>query len=109
MINHCTIRDSQTTGITTRFGAQPDLRHNNIYNNLYGLQQVGVLASSVDTPVDARFTWWGHASGPVHSSLNPDGKGNRVIGDALFTPWATAPVTEFAPTSDVYLPLLSRQ
>lgn len=39
--------------------------------------------------VDARRNWWGHASGPYHPTLNPQGQGDEV-GDAVnFVPWYT--------------------
>ncbi|MHB0878375.1 MAG: right-handed parallel beta-helix repeat-containing protein [Anaerolineae bacterium] len=37
--------------------------------------------------VDAKFNWWGSPSGPKHSTANPNGQGNAVIGDADFSPW----------------------
>ncbi|MFH1314052.1 MAG: right-handed parallel beta-helix repeat-containing protein [Candidatus Eisenbacteria bacterium] len=38
--------------------------------------------------VDATQNWWGHASGPNHSS-NPGGTGNSVGNYVLFVPWFT--------------------
>ena len=42
------------------------------------------------TPVDARYCFWGHASGPYHSTLNPSGQGCRVSNYVLFEPWLGA-------------------
>jgi hypothetical protein len=38
-------------------------------------------------PVDARFNWWGDASGPYHPLLNPGGRGDEVGDHVDFTPW----------------------
>ena len=65
-------------------GAHVDIRGNNIYDNKSGLCIVGIDRQLVERPLthrclllrtdaatrirtDARFTWWGHASGPAHS------------------------------------------
>ncbi|MGB9627908.1 MAG: CARDB domain-containing protein, partial [Thermodesulfobacteriota bacterium] len=37
--------------------------------------------------VDARSSWWGHASGPKHPTKNPSGLGDRVSDGVLFEPW----------------------
>ncbi|MBK6911859.1 MAG: T9SS type A sorting domain-containing protein [bacterium] len=47
-----------------------------------------------DYPVvlDVRYNWWGHASGPYHEGLNPNGQGDTLFGDSvLFSPWLTTP------------------
>lgn len=41
--------------------------------------------------VDARHNWWGAASGPHHSVLNPDGLGDRVSDGVLFEPFLNGP------------------
>ena len=41
--------------------------------------------------VDARYNWWGHATGPQHPTLNPSGQGNAVSTGVLFTPWYEQP------------------
>ena len=38
-------------------------------------------------PVVARNNWWGHASGPYHSKLNPSGQGLAVSDGVAFEPW----------------------
>ncbi|MEZ5278483.1 MAG: right-handed parallel beta-helix repeat-containing protein [Opitutaceae bacterium] len=53
-------------------------------NKDYGM----VNSSSVE--VDARSNWWGDASGPFHTTLNPDGTGDRVSNGVLFEPWRTS-------------------
>lgn len=37
--------------------------------------------------MDARYNWWGDSTGPFHSTLNPDGEGDRVGDNVLFDPW----------------------
>jgi hypothetical protein len=37
--------------------------------------------------MDARWNWWGDASGPRHSTRNPEGQGEEVQGDLTFDPW----------------------
>ncbi len=39
--------------------------------------------------VSAANCWWGDNSGPYHATLNIDGKGQRIVGDVTFDPWAT--------------------
>lgn len=63
------------------------------YNNLTG-NDSGVTSIGPQTPlVDATNNWWGHESGPTHAS-NPEGLGDAVSDDVLFTRWLTR-----APTS----------
>jgi hypothetical protein len=40
--------------------------------------------------LDARFNWWGDASGPYHAVLNPGGLGDSVSDDVSFAPWYDA-------------------
>jgi len=48
-------------------------------------------------PVDARYNWWGDASGPYHPLLNPGGLGDAVGDHVDFTPWNGA---SHAPQAD---------
>jgi len=50
-------------------------------NANYGVLNEGAL------DVDARQCWWGHASGPLHPELNPDGLGDTISDRVLFEPW----------------------
>jgi parallel beta-helix repeat protein len=47
--------------------------------DIYG-NEIGIKVSDDDT-VDATYNYWGDASGPLHVSLNPEGKGNRIEAD----------------------------
>lgn len=54
--------------------------------NLSSLEcSIGLETGTSGSTVDATENWWGHETGPNHSS-NPTGQGNLLIGDALFSP-----------------------
>ena len=57
---------------------------------LEGNTGYGVLNQN-SAEVDARGAWWGHETGPEHTSLNPDAEGDRVSDGVLFDPWRTTP------------------
>lgn len=62
---------------------------NNIVGNGYGLW------NDLSETVDATHNWWGHASGPYHETLNPDGMGDEIDdinNDVDFAPWLEAEV-----------------
>lgn len=40
-----------------------------------------------ELPVDARFNWWGDATGPYHPLHNPGGLGDAVGDHVDFAPW----------------------
>jgi len=84
-VEDCTFRDSWGHGIFA--GAEGDhvVRNSRIYNVSIGAQK----ATTFDMFLDARYNWWGHSSGPRHTTLNPDGQGVSVSGNVLFTPWLT--------------------
>lgn len=64
--------------------------YNNIYNNTYyGVIQDPDFANKNIT-FDARYNWWGKASGPYHLTLNPSGQGNKVSDYVAFAPWLHA-------------------
>jgi len=42
-----------------------------------------------DATLQAPMNWWGDPSGPYHATENPDGQGDEIYGDILFTPWIT--------------------
>ncbi|PDW04270.1 right-handed parallel beta-helix repeat-containing protein [Candidatus Viridilinea mediisalina] len=46
--------------------------------------------STTDAPLDLRYNWWGHPSGPRHATLNPAGQGPAASGNVLISPWLTA-------------------
>ena len=69
---------------------QPLIRNTVIADNT----NEGIFRGYGTDPVDARFNWWGDASGPYHPTLNPTGSGNAVSNYVLFDPWLTEPPTE---------------
>ena len=58
-------------------------------NLIYGNSDWGLENESQTETVDARYNYWGDASGPYHEDLNADGEGNGVEGSVLFDPWYT--------------------
>ena len=56
------------------------------YNNVYGNTEYGVY-NEPSALVDARFNWWGNATGPYHPTLNPRGTGDAVSDDVNFDHW----------------------
>lgn len=83
-----TIQNSRihhSAGIGIRASGQPVIVYNQIYSNTeYGLESTNTI-----TPVDARFNWWGHPSGPYHPDQNPGGQGDEVSDNVQFSPWLT--------------------
>ncbi len=61
---------------------------------------------SDDVRVIAEGNYWGHATGPFHSSLNPNGRGDSIEGNVLFDPWY--PDTSFLDTPIRTSPSVSR-
>jgi hypothetical protein len=55
-------------------------------NNLFERNGIGINTDNAG-PVDARWNWWGDSTGPYHSSLNPEGRGDEVQGNVEFIPW----------------------
>ncbi|MGB5051213.1 MAG: NosD domain-containing protein, partial [Caldilineaceae bacterium] len=54
-------------------------------NSIFSNRDYGINAESMTTNLDARNTWWGHASGPHHAS-NPFGQGNAVTDHVNYWP-----------------------
>ncbi|NUO18947.1 T9SS type A sorting domain-containing protein [bacterium] len=52
---------------------------------------------------DARFNYWGDASGPYHETDNPSGLGDTITGGVQFIPWLTD-TTEGAESARGVLP-----
>ena len=55
------------------------------YNNVAG-NTVGLDNTVGPSDVDARFNWWGSATGPTYSS-NPGGTGDDISGNVDYSPW----------------------
>ena len=61
----------------------------NIANSLIAGNGVAGADSSGLIPLDARGNYWGDPSGPLHDTINPEGFGNAVMGNAVIEPWLT--------------------
>ena len=63
------------------------------YNNIEGSGSYGIWASEelAAQPVDARFNWWGSATGPYHPTLNDYGEGDNVSDNVDFWNWLIIP------------------
>ncbi len=80
-----------TIGIHYEESTDHTAYYNDIYGNEYGMN-VGISFNAI---INAEYNYWGHESGPHHTSLNPDGKGNPVGGNGVnldFIFFLTAPI-----------------
>lgn len=66
--------------------ASLDINNNDITGNANGVIQedAGAAAGYI---VNAVNNWWGSESGPKHATTNPDGLGDEVSDDVLYSPW----------------------
>jgi hypothetical protein len=53
--------------------------------------------------VDARYNWWGDASGPYHPTLNPTGTGDAVSDDVNFDHWLLKEYPPPLPSPVIYI------
>jgi hypothetical protein len=82
-IYKCTSGCDPDPGVFTSLVAQ--------YNSLTGNTGYGMYSNVNELTTDARYNWWGAASGPFHTTLNPSGSGNQVSDYILFEPYFGAP------------------
>ncbi len=69
-------------------GAEPvgsAIRFNSIAGNTYGVVNYD-LPNAVVSGLDAALNWWGSAEGPTVAT-NPDGDGDTIYGDVIYSPW----------------------
>lgn len=85
VIRNSIISQNKTEGIFTTAKALPSLTNNQIKENT----TYGIYNADASVDIDARNTWWGSATGPFHTTLNPSGQGNKVNDHVLFNPWKT--------------------
>lgn len=85
LVSNCRIHHSAAAGLSVAGGAQPLINYNRIEENVAGL-----TANFSLVQVDARFNWWGAASGPTHAD-NPNGTGQSIEGNVLYQPWLSSP------------------
>jgi len=67
-----------SVGINLNFSSGNKAQYNNIYNNT----EYGIRGSIIATN-----NYWGATNGPCHSSKNPEGKGDNITGNVIFSPW----------------------
>ena len=108
-LSNLSISNSNSYGIYIS-GASPTITSSNITGSPYGVYSVsgkpvfnncnifanasyGIYNASgmVADTVDARNCYWGDASGPKHTMLNPFGLGNPVNDKVKFNPWKMQP------------------
>lgn len=77
------------SGIYVATSAPATISGNDIYDN----SDFGIY-NWVGGEVIAKNNWWGDASGPYHSTLNPSGEGNEVSDGVIFEPWLTESIDE---------------
>ena len=85
------VRDStftnNWTGVWVAGNSNVIITESRIANN----RDYGVQNYSAPKFVDARYNWWGHATGPLHPGQNASGRGNAVTDKVLFNPWYEQP------------------
>ncbi len=60
-----------------------------LHENLFEAGDFAILTQDTVRNSDARWNWWGDASGPYNNARNPTGQGAELRGGALFDPWYT--------------------
>jgi hypothetical protein len=84
-IEYCCIANNTGEGVGCMDNSTPTIHYCDIIDNAgYALLNVSTVT------IDAENNWWGHASGPYHST-NPSGQGDTVSDYVDFDPWGTYP------------------
>jgi hypothetical protein len=99
-IRNCRIHDSSDTGLNNMEGSIPLIRNNRFEGNPTAAFQDEAAAMNLD----ARYNWWGDASGPQATS-NPGGKGDPVSDRVTFQPWLTS-TAQTNPPGEINVSLL---
>ncbi|MBS3788649.1 hypothetical protein KGY79_10700, partial [Candidatus Bipolaricaulota bacterium] len=71
------------------FGGVPsgtEIHYNSIVGNETGVRSYAEEGFAVEL-LDATLNWWGDASGSEHATHNPDGTGDAVSDNVIFSPW----------------------
>jgi len=86
-----TIRDNRFRdgwiGVCIKSGEDISTRSILLQTNLFSNHTNAAVSHVGSGTLNAEENWWGNESGPLHATLNPQGKGETVIGDVDFTPW----------------------
>jgi len=66
-------------------------------NSILGHSNYGALNAGTGM-LDAKYNWWGDASGPNQTATNPSGLGDKVTDNVTYSPWlgfvaGTSPMT----------------
>jgi uncharacterized repeat protein (TIGR01451 family) len=99
LVRDCTFINDWT-GVGVGGNSNAIVTESRIANN----RDYGVQNYNAPKLVDARYNWWGHATGPQHPSQNPSGQGNAVSDKVLFNPWFEQP--EGSPVQRVIFQIL---
>jgi hypothetical protein len=86
-IDSCDIEYNTYHGVYNQDGANPTVNWCNIVDN----ELYGIFSENTSVTIDAENNWWGHSTGPYHSS-NPGGLGDTVSDYVDFDPWLAQPV-----------------
>jgi parallel beta-helix repeat protein len=70
------------------------------YNNIAG-NTIGVSNLGTDT-LNALYNWWGDETGPSHATLNTNAQGNAVSDNVNFSPWLYKPQQNFVSGAPCY-------
>lgn len=82
---------SNNGGLYITGASNPTLSNNDFIDNGYisGVTRYGFGINNTGSfTISATGSWWGHNSGPYHATLNTEGKGDVVMGNVTFDPWA---------------------
>jgi len=92
VIEYNVIEDSAWSGVVSiaNLGLTPSgtqINYNNIVDSgWFGVESLSWDGTPAEEDIDARYNWWGDASGPEHVT-NPGGKGDEVSDNVVFMPW----------------------
>ncbi|MBN1887265.1 MAG: Ig-like domain-containing protein [Thermoflexales bacterium] len=100
VVQNCAIHGGAADGIEVLVDTQPVLRYNQVYSNAQVYTDTYGLRNSGQITVDARYNWWGDASGPRHAT-NPAGRGDEVSDLVQFDPWLPSPATASPPVGQL--------
>ncbi|MEO9869178.1 right-handed parallel beta-helix repeat-containing protein [Ekhidna sp.] len=92
IINYSLFENSNDYGIRVYDDASPVVENSSFSENPFAINNEGTGT------VNAINNWWGDDSGPLNSSTNPNGQGEEVSNNVLFTPWLTSNPTNAAIT-----------
>ena len=87
-IEDCKISNNSEGIKVIKASENVDVQYCDIFDNIgYGIDS----RSNNEIFVSAFDNWWGHPSGPYHTTQNPDGKGNKVSYYVRINPWLNTP------------------